>query len=182
MEDEDALCDASSVQPPKRLPRRGCRRRGGMLQIDERLPGASDWRRPSCCRASRFAVASAASPKPNLPIIMLTARGEEMDRVRGLDTGADDHMTKPFSMIRADRPHPRCCVASVRSADDPHQPRRHRHRPSSFTASAGRGRRSISARPPACFDHFMQPAGVQPRANCWTPSGGLGRSRRGLAL
>jgi two-component system phosphate regulon response regulator PhoB len=32
-----------------------------------------------------------------LPIIMLTARGEEDDRVRGLDTGADDYMSKPFS-------------------------------------------------------------------------------------
>ena len=30
---------------------------------------------------------------------MLTARGEETDRVRGLDTGADDYMTKPFSMV-----------------------------------------------------------------------------------
>ncbi len=34
----------------------------------------------------------------NLPIIMLTARGEETDRIRGLDTGADDYITKPFSM------------------------------------------------------------------------------------
>jgi two-component system, OmpR family, phosphate regulon response regulator PhoB len=33
----------------------------------------------------------------NVPIIMLTARGEESDRVRGLDTGADDYVTKPFS-------------------------------------------------------------------------------------
>jgi two-component system phosphate regulon response regulator PhoB len=33
----------------------------------------------------------------NLPIIMLTARGEEHDRVRGLETGADDYLTKPFS-------------------------------------------------------------------------------------
>jgi two-component system phosphate regulon response regulator PhoB len=33
----------------------------------------------------------------NLPIIMLTARGEENDRVRGLETGADDYLTKPFS-------------------------------------------------------------------------------------
>ncbi|MBV9840311.1 MAG: phosphate regulon transcriptional regulator PhoB [Sphingomonadaceae bacterium] len=33
----------------------------------------------------------------NLPIIMLTARGEEEDRVRGLETGADDYVTKPFS-------------------------------------------------------------------------------------
>lgn len=33
----------------------------------------------------------------NLPIIMLTARGEETDRVRGLDAGADDYIAKPFS-------------------------------------------------------------------------------------
>ena len=33
----------------------------------------------------------------NVPIIMLTARGEEEDRVRGLETGADDYVTKPFS-------------------------------------------------------------------------------------
>jgi two-component system phosphate regulon response regulator PhoB len=35
----------------------------------------------------------------NLPIIMLTARGEEADRVRGLETGADDYVTKPFSPL-----------------------------------------------------------------------------------
>jgi len=34
----------------------------------------------------------------NVPIIMLTARGEEPDRIRGLDTGADDYIVKPFSM------------------------------------------------------------------------------------
>ncbi len=34
----------------------------------------------------------------NTPIIMLTARGEESDRIRGLDTGADDYIVKPFSM------------------------------------------------------------------------------------
>ena len=43
----------------------------------------------------------------NVPIIMLTARGEEADRVRGLDTGADDYMTKPFS--------PRELVARVKA-------------------------------------------------------------------
>lgn len=32
-----------------------------------------------------------------IPIIMLTARGEESDKIRGLDTGADDYITKPFS-------------------------------------------------------------------------------------
>jgi two-component system phosphate regulon response regulator PhoB len=33
----------------------------------------------------------------NVPIIMLTARGEESDRIRGLETGADDYVSKPFS-------------------------------------------------------------------------------------
>ena len=37
------------------------------------------------------------SDTANVPIIMLTARGEEADRVRGLETGADDYVTKPFS-------------------------------------------------------------------------------------
>ena len=33
----------------------------------------------------------------NVPILMLTARGEEADKIRGLETGADDYVTKPFS-------------------------------------------------------------------------------------
>jgi two-component system phosphate regulon response regulator PhoB len=44
------------------------------------------------CRRLRRLPATA-----NIPIIMLTARGEEADRIRGLDTGADDYITKPFS-------------------------------------------------------------------------------------
>ncbi len=36
---------------------------------------------------------------PGLPVIMMTARGAEEDRVRGLRTGADDYVTKPFSVI-----------------------------------------------------------------------------------
>ncbi|WOK37322.1 phosphate regulon transcriptional regulator PhoB [Sphingomonas sp. C3-2] len=44
------------------------------------------------CRRLRRATDTA-----NVPIIMLTARGEEEDRVRGLETGADDYVTKPFS-------------------------------------------------------------------------------------
>ena len=43
----------------------------------------------------------------NIPIVMLTARGEEADRVRGLETGADDYVTKPFS--------PRELVARVKA-------------------------------------------------------------------
>lgn len=44
------------------------------------------------CRRLRRRSATA-----NVPIIMLTARGEEGDRIRGLETGADDYVTKPFS-------------------------------------------------------------------------------------
>lgn len=44
------------------------------------------------CRRLRRAPETA-----NVPIIMVTARGEEEDRVRGLETGADDYVTKPFS-------------------------------------------------------------------------------------
>lgn len=39
-----------------------------------------------------------SSRVPSLPILMLTARGEEADRVRGLATGADDYVVKPFSV------------------------------------------------------------------------------------
>jgi DNA-binding response OmpR family regulator len=35
---------------------------------------------------------------PLVPIIMLTARGQEADKIRGLDSGADDYVTKPFSV------------------------------------------------------------------------------------
>lgn len=38
------------------------------------------------------------SETQNLPVILLTARGEEADRIRGLTTGADDYVTKPFSV------------------------------------------------------------------------------------
>ena len=73
----------------------------GMLQIDERQPDLVllDWMLPKLsgievCRRIR-----GKAETRNLPIIMLTARGEESDRVRGLDTGADDYLTKPFSMV-----------------------------------------------------------------------------------
>ncbi len=49
-----------------------------------------------------------AAPKTiNIPVIMLTAKGDEHDRVRGLDIGADDYITKPFS--------PRELVARVKA-------------------------------------------------------------------
>ena len=71
-----------------------------LIRIDEKLPDLVilDWMLPSVsgievCRRLRQRPATR-----NLPIIMLTARGEETDRVRGLDTGADDYIVKPFLM------------------------------------------------------------------------------------
>jgi two-component system, OmpR family, phosphate regulon response regulator PhoB len=70
------------------------------LRIEERTPDLVilDWMLPGLsgieiCRRLR------ARPKTReLPIIMLTARGEESERVRGLLTGADHYVVKPFSM------------------------------------------------------------------------------------
>ena len=71
-----------------------------LLKVDERLPDlvVLDWMLPKVsgievCRRLRQ-----RNETRNLPIIMLTARGEESDRIRGLDTGADDYVIKPFSM------------------------------------------------------------------------------------
>jgi len=71
-----------------------------LIRIDERQPDlvVLDWMLPTVsgievCRRLRQ-----RSETRNLPIVMLTARGEETDRIRGLDTGADDYVVKPFSM------------------------------------------------------------------------------------
>lgn len=61
-----------------------------MVLLDWMLPKASGI---EVCRRLR-----ARQDTRNTPIVMLTARDEESDRVRGLDTGADDYITKPFSM------------------------------------------------------------------------------------
>lgn len=61
-----------------------------LLVLDWMLPGVSGIE--FCARLRR------AGKYPQLPILMLTARGEEADRVRGLSTGADDYVVKPFSV------------------------------------------------------------------------------------
>ena len=74
---EEALVLASEHQPD-------------LVVLDWMLPKVSGI---EVCRRLR------ARPETrNVPILMLTARGEESDRVRGLDTGADDYIVKPFSM------------------------------------------------------------------------------------
>jgi DNA-binding response OmpR family regulator len=59
-----------------------------LLLLDIMLPGLNGY---EICRKVK-------KEKPGLPIIMLTARGSEIDKVSGLDMGADDYITKPFSL------------------------------------------------------------------------------------
>ena len=102
VEDEDALATLLHYNLEKEGYRVGLAGDGeeALIQIDEQAPDlvVLDWMLPKVsgievCRRLR-----AAQATRNLPIIMLTARGEEADRVRGLDTGADDYITKPFAM------------------------------------------------------------------------------------
>lgn len=70
-----------------------------LVVLDWMLPGMSG---PSLCRQWR-----AQSRTRDMPVIMLTARAEEADQVHGLDSGADDYLSKPFS--------PRALVARIRA-------------------------------------------------------------------
>ncbi len=58
-----------------------------LILLDVQLPNRDGW---SVCRTIR--------QTSNVPIIMLTARGEEADKVLGLELGADDYIAKPFGM------------------------------------------------------------------------------------
>jgi len=102
VEDEDALATLLHYNLEKegyqvRLSSDG---EDALLQIQETLPDlvVLDWMLPKIsgievCRRLRQ-----RAETRNVPIIMLTARGEESDRIRGLDTGADDYIVKPFAM------------------------------------------------------------------------------------
>lgn len=96
------------------------------LRLQESVPDllVLDWMIPAIsgielCRRVRL-----RPDTERLPIIMLTARGEESDRVRGLGTGADDYMVKPFStpefvarvraLLRRARPEILSSVLSVK--------------------------------------------------------------------
>jgi len=70
--------------------------RPDLIVLDLMLPGMDGW---EVCRTLRR--------ETDTPIIMLTARAEESDQVVGLELGADDYITKPFS--------PRTLVARVRA-------------------------------------------------------------------
>lgn len=60
-----------------------------LILLDWMLPGMSGIEFARKLKSDEFT--------KNIPIIILTARGEEIDKVRGLEVGADDYVTKPFS-------------------------------------------------------------------------------------
>jgi len=60
-----------------------------LIVLDLRLPGPDGL---EICRAVR-------RERPYQPILMLTSKSSELDRVLGLETGADDYLTKPFSVL-----------------------------------------------------------------------------------
>jgi len=102
VEDEDALSELLQYNLKKEGFRVSVAADGeeAMMLVEERQPDVVvlDWMLPKIsgievCRRLR-----SRQETRNLPIIMLTARGEEADRIRGLDTGADDYIVKPFLM------------------------------------------------------------------------------------
>ena len=64
------------------------RHRPALMVLDVMLPGVSGY---DICKQVR-------AKKINTPILMLTAKGQEIDKVVGLDLGADDYVTKPFGV------------------------------------------------------------------------------------
>lgn len=71
-----------------------------LLMSDEMQPDLIilDWMLPNISGVEVCRRLKANSKTNTIPIIMLTARGEESDRVRGLETGADDYIVKPYSV------------------------------------------------------------------------------------
>lgn len=72
-----------------------------MVMVDEESPDIIllDWMLPNI---SGIEICRRLKIRPetrNIPVIMLSARSEEVDRVRGLETGADDYVIKPYSVI-----------------------------------------------------------------------------------
>jgi two-component system, OmpR family, phosphate regulon response regulator PhoB len=70
------------------------------LRLKERVPDLVllDWMLPGLSGIELCRRLRTRAETQRLPIIMLTARGEETERVRGLQTGADDYIVKPFSV------------------------------------------------------------------------------------
>ena len=72
-----------------------------MLLVEEEQPDLIllDWMLPNISGLEVCRRIKADPGKRRIPVIMLSARSEEVDRVRGLETGADDYMVKPYSVV-----------------------------------------------------------------------------------
>jgi two-component system phosphate regulon response regulator PhoB len=72
-----------------------------MLLVDEGAPDiiVLDWMLPNVSGIEVCRRLKTRSDTRGVPIIMLSARSEEVDRVRGLETGADDYVVKPYSVV-----------------------------------------------------------------------------------
>ncbi|MEO0917114.1 MAG: phosphate regulon transcriptional regulator PhoB, partial [Pseudomonadota bacterium] len=72
-----------------------------LLMVDETRPDVIilDWMLPGVSGIEICRRLKSNTDTRKIPVIMLTARSEEADRVRGLETGADDYVIKPYSVI-----------------------------------------------------------------------------------
>lgn len=72
----------------------------GLLSAQEEQPDliVLDWMLPKVSGIEVCRQLKRQNRTKHIPVLMLTARGEEADRVRGLDTGADDYVVKPYSV------------------------------------------------------------------------------------
>ncbi|MDR9393719.1 MAG: phosphate regulon transcriptional regulator PhoB [Roseovarius sp.] len=72
-----------------------------LMMVDEVVPDVIvlDWMLPNVSGIEVCRQLKTRSETRTVPIIMLSARSEEVDRVRGLETGADDYVVKPYSVV-----------------------------------------------------------------------------------
>ena len=72
-----------------------------LLAVEEETPDiiVLDWMLPKVSGIEICRRLKTRADTKSLPIIMLSARSEEVDRVRGLETGADDYVVKPYSLV-----------------------------------------------------------------------------------
>ncbi|RAK68571.1 phosphate regulon transcriptional regulator PhoB [Phenylobacterium kunshanense] len=102
VEDEDALAtllDYNLMKEGFRV-ERAADGEEALLRVAEEPPDlvVLDWMLPKVSGVEVCRQLRAGAETRRTPVLMLTARGEEGDKVRGLDTGADDYVVKPFSM------------------------------------------------------------------------------------
>lgn len=73
----------------------------GLLMVDEETPDiiVLDWMLPNVSGIEVCRRLKTRNDTRAIPILMLSARSEEVDKVRGLETGADDYVVKPYSVI-----------------------------------------------------------------------------------